>query len=54
MKPKKITREEALERAREYGKEYQVKKSISSNNLSPFYALYEWDLITPEDYEEDE
>ena len=45
-----ITEGEALQRAREYGLELEVARCIHEMSMDPWDALYEWDLLSPEDF----
>lgn len=45
-----ITEDEALQRAREYGLEWEVAQCIHEAFMDPWDALYEWDLLTDFDY----
>lgn len=45
-----ITEDEALQRAREYGLEWEVAQCIHEAFMDPWDALYEWDLLTDSDY----
>jgi len=46
-----ITEGEALQRAREYGLEYEVAQCIHEQFMDPWDALYEWDLLKELDYD---
>ena len=45
-----ITEGEALARAREYGLEHEIARCIHEMCMDPWDALYEWDLLNPEDF----
>ena len=45
-----ITEGEALQRAKEYGLEREVAQCIHEQFMDPWDALYEWDLLNPEDF----
>lgn len=48
---KAITKKEAIERATQYGLDWEVKQEMELHNCSPMQALYEWDLLTAEELE---
>lgn len=45
-----ITEAEALRIARQYGLENEVADCIHKQFMDPWDALYEWDLLNPEDF----
>ena len=45
-----ITESEALNIARQYGLENEVARCIHEQFMDPWDALYEWDLLSPEDF----
>lgn len=49
---KQITVEEAIERASQYGLEWEVKREIELHHCSPIQALYEWDLLSDDELED--
>ena len=51
VKPhKQITPDEALTRAKEHGLTKEVKDELD-NGLTPWEALYEWDLLEIDEFE---
>ena len=46
---KEYSYDEAVDIAKEYGLEEEVKREMSRNDLSPNSALKEWDLFPYED-----
>ena len=48
---KNITYTEALNIARQYGLEGEVAYMINEMGASPWEALYEWDLVSYDEYD---
>ena len=46
-----ITYTDALNIARKKGLEYEIARAINEQGLSPWEALYEWDLVSYEAYD---